>query len=214
MKSTDKHSIPLPALFADVRRLLKKYNCKLQIHQVRAQFMGAIASPVEQVNPMQELNALWEGNLPPIKSEAAARELVQVFVMGLWNQLTLHCDADNPFTLVAEDPAFTDKALKAWAQLRCEEIQFFLLGFFQGQNSLNLTPELCDGLDVLEDLVSMFDGLARMPKQKTPNEEADIRSLIDQLNQLVTIAENEINGIIEASMQDRRQDGSILPTVH
>jgi len=30
----------------------------------------------------------------------------------------------------------------------------------------------------------------------------------------VTIAENEINGIIEASMQDRRQDGSILPTLH
>ena len=214
MKSTDKHSIPLPALLADVRRLLKKYNCKLQLHQVRAQFMGAIASPVEQVNPMQELNALWEGNLPPMKSEAASRELVQVFVMGLWNHLTLHCNADNPFQLVAENPAFTGKALKAWAQLRCEEIQFFILGFFQGQDSLKLTPELCDGLDVLEDLVSMFGGIARMPKQKTPNDEAEIRSLIDQLNQLVTIAENEINGIIDSSMQDRRQDGSILPTVH
>ena len=214
MKSTDKPSIPLPALLADVRRLLKKYNCKLQIHQVRAQFMGAIASPVEQVNPALEIKTLWGGQLPNFANVAAANELMQVLAMGLWNHLTALAESAEPFDLSESTPEFTEKALKAAAKIRYEELQSFLLGFFQGQDSLRLSPEICDCLDVLEDLIGMFNGIALLPNQPLAASELNIRGLIDQIAELTKIAQREINQIIALRLQNPQPDDKTSPTFH
>jgi len=58
MKLVPKPTTPMNALHADVRRLLKKYKCKYELHEVRAQFMGAIASPIESVSPAEEIKTL------------------------------------------------------------------------------------------------------------------------------------------------------------
>jgi hypothetical protein len=97
MKLVPKPTTPMNALHADVRRLLKKYKCEYELHQVRAQFMGAIASPMDSVSPVEEIKNLWNGQMPPMKNITAVNELLQVFAMGLWNQLSAHSDPEHPF---------------------------------------------------------------------------------------------------------------------
>ena len=202
------------ALHADVRRLLKKYKCQYELHQVRAQFMGAIASPVEQVNPMQEIKALWQGALPPFKNMESVNELLGVLAMGLWNQLSKHCDEEHPFELTAFTEVRNGKELRQFAQIKRDEIECFIQGFFQGQEKIKLPPQIGESLDVLEDLVGMFAGIVNIPK-KAHESEDEIKGLMEQLTKIAEIAQKEINIIIVASAQARQQGTRSLPrTLH
>ena len=213
MKLVPKPATPVNALNADVRRLLKKYKCEYELHEIRAQFMGAIASPVDQVNPLQELKSLWNGELPPIKNIDAANELIQVFAMGLWNQLSAHCDPEHPFELMAFSGINTDKELKHFAQIKRDEIECFIAGFFQGEDKIKLPPEIGESLDVLEDLVSMFAGVVAIPK-KTHESEVEILGLMNELQKVADIAQKEINIIIMSSAEARRQGDTPSNKLH
>ena len=213
MKLVPKPTTPVNALHADVRRLLKKYKCEYELHEVRAQFMGAIASPMDQVNPLQELKSLWNGELPPIKNIDAANELIQVFAMGLWNQLSAHCDPEHPFELMAFSGINTDKELKHFAQIKRDEIECFIAGFFQGEHKIKLPPEIGKSLDVLEDLAGMFGGVVSIPK-KSNDGEPEIAGLMNELKKVADIAQKEINIIIVHSAQARRQGGTPSRTLH
>ena len=213
MKLVPKPTTPVNALHADVRRLLKKYKCEYELHEVRAQFMGAIASPMDQVNPLQELKSLWNGELPPIKNIDAANELIQVFAMGLWNQLSAHCDPEHPFELMAFSGINTDKELKHFAQIKRDEIECFIAGFFQGEDKIKLPPEIGESLDVLEDLVGMFAGVVAIPK-KTHESEVEILGLMNELQKVADIAQKEINIIIMSSAEARRQGDTPSNKLH
>lgn len=130
MNAATRPKSPTAALYADVYRLLKKYQSKLQLHQVRAQFMGAIVSPVDRVNPAQEIQTIWSGQAPDFAGIEDANELIQVLVMGLWNHTAAHFGSDKDFELIEHTSDLTEKALKANAKLRFEEVQSFLVGLF------------------------------------------------------------------------------------
>jgi len=213
MKSVPKPTTPINALHADVRRLLKKYKCEYELHHVRAQFMGAIASPMDQVNPMQELKSLWRGALPPVKNMDAANELMQVFAVGLWNQLSAHSDPEHPFELTAFSGIDSDKELKNYAQVKRDEIECFIAGFFQGEDKIKLPPEIGESLDVLEDLVGMFAGVVAIPK-KSNEGGVEIAGLMNELQKVAGIAQKEINIIIVSSAEARRQGGTTSRTLH
>jgi hypothetical protein len=214
MKPLNKPTNPTAVLHADVRRLLKKYHCPLQLHQVRAQFMGAITSPVDQINPAQEIQTIWGAQPPDFASVAAANEFMQVLVMGLWNQQAGNFGVFHTFELIEHNQEPTEKGLKAHAQLRFEELQSFLLGFFQGQDSLHLSPEVCDCLDILDDLIAMFGGIARLPKERRAATQEELRGLIDQVDELTKIAQREINQIIATSAQQRQSEDGAPPRLH
>lgn len=213
MKSVPKSTIPVNALHEDAKRLLKKYKCEYELHEVRAQFMGAIASPMDQVNPMQELKSLWNGELPPFKNMNAVNELLQVLGMGLWNQLSTHCDPEHPFELTAVAIVSTDKELKRFAQVKRDEIESFIAGFFQGEESIKLPPEIGESLDVLEDLVGMFAGVVAIPRKSQEND-VEITSLMRELQKIADIAQKEINIIITSTAQARRQGNPQPNTLH
>ena len=213
MKLVPKPTTPINALHADVRRLLKKYKCEYELHEVRALFMGAIASPMDRVNPMQELKSLWKGELPPFKNIEAVNELMQVFAMGLWNQLSAHSDPDHPFELTVFSGVNTDKELKHFAQVKRDEIECFITGFFQGEDKIKLPPEIGESLDVLEDVSGMFAGTAAMPA-KAGAGDMPISNFAEKLRQLAMIAQNEINIIVVSAALARRQGGSPSRTLH
>ena len=214
MSTKNKRKAPPSALNADVRRLLKKYHCPSQLHEVRAQFMGAIASPVDPINPTEEIRRLWRGEMPDFASLAAADEFMQVLVMDLWNQQAGHFGAFHTFTLTQDAPEPTEKALKAHAKLRFEELQAFLVGFFQGEDSLHIDPEVGDCLDVLDDLIRMFGGISRLSKEPRVVPREEILGLINQLAELTTIAQREINHIIALAAQERGGDEGAPPRLH
>jgi hypothetical protein len=214
MSTKNKRKAPPSTLYADVRRLLKKYDCPLPLHQIRAQFMGAIASPIDTVNPSREIQTLWGGHAPSFASMAAANEFMQVMVMGLWNHVAMHFGSNEPFALIANTPEPTEKGIKDHAKVRFEEIQGFLAGFFQGEESVHLSEDIADCLDVLEDLILMFGGIARLPKERRVVTQKEIHDLISQLAELTAIAQREINQIITTSAAQRRGEDVDPPRLH
>ncbi len=214
MSTKNKRKAPPASVYADVKRLLKKYDCPLPLHQIRAQFMGANASPIETVNPTREIQTVWHGQAPNFASVAAANEFMRIMVMGLWNQLAMHFGSIEPFTLIDHTPEPTEKGIKDHAKIRFEEIQGFLEGFAQGQASLHLSEDTVDCLDVLDDLVLMFGGIARLPKERRVVSLNEIRDLINQLEDLTDIAEKEINQIIAISAAQRRDEAEEPPRLH
>jgi len=204
---------PLAATEAEARRLLKEYNCPLQLHEVRAQFIGAIASPMESINALEELKSLWGGNLPPFKNMDEVNDLMNAFVMGLWNQLSSHSNPGHPFELTAFKGLTTEAMLRNQALVRSEELNAFLLGFFQGQTQVKLPPELGDSLDVLEDLLGFFEGIVAIPKN-TNEPESELLALAENLNKLTDIAQVEMNNIIVSTAQARAGGRGDERTIH
>jgi len=192
----------LPTGDLDARRLLERHRCPMGFHAVRAQFMGAIASPIERIQPLSEIKALWGGQFPPFDSMDDVNQLLQVLVMGLWNQLSGHTDPDRPFELTRFKGEATNDMLRAQAQVRYEELDAFRHGFYQRQSSLKLSPELAKACDVIDELISMYQGMRQIPVN--PKEQKSERDAFAKtIDSLTEILEDEINFIICTVTQDR-----------
>lgn len=81
-----------------IRALLKQYACPFPYHQVRARFMGNIATPDMNASPMKEVQRLWNDDLPVFDNQKAAA-FFSALLQGLWNGLSAHQKRSDPFTL-------------------------------------------------------------------------------------------------------------------
>jgi len=179
-----------------VQSLLSEYQCPYQFHEVRAAFMGAIASPYV-VDPLFELNALWDGEFPELASQEKLDEVTKIFLEDFWGLLAEHVseEAVLPFMLTPLEKATSLGELKAHAQLRGEELDSFLTGFFQDQESLELDEEVGESLDILEELVQLLTDMVNM-EETTPLGAAEFSDLADNLLKMTEMAELEMNNLI------------------
>jgi hypothetical protein len=180
----------------DVQRLLTKYDCNYKVHEVRAAFMGAIASPYV-VDPVFELNALWDGAFPELDSSQAIQEVHKVFLTDLWNALDVHADeqANLPFNLTPLATATTLAELKVQAQIRGEELDAFVDGFFQDQENVELSDEVAESTDILEELIGMCSEIMNMDPDTSISHDA-LKDLASNMQKMCEMAEVEMNNII------------------
>lgn len=178
----------------DVERLLIKYECPYKLHEVKAAFMGAIASPFV-VDPAFELHALWDGEFPEIDSDEAIKEIQNTFLTRLWDALSAHSEPDNPFTLtpIANPVSISD--LMHQARIRGEELDAFMDGFFQDQEDFDLDPDAAESINVLEELIAMYLEIINMDP-KNPISAPDLEALILNSTKMHEMAEAEINNLI------------------
>ena len=179
-----------------VQSLLSEYQCPYQFHEVRAAFMGAIASPYV-VDPIFELNALWDGEFPELASQEQLDAVTQIFLKDLWGVLAAHAheDAPAPFSLTPLGKATSLSVLKQQAQTRGEELDAFLTGFFQDQEKLELDEEVSESLDILEELVQMYTDIVNM-NEETSLGTTELSDLADNMLKMTDMAELEINHLI------------------
>lgn len=184
------------AIHQHVQSLLSDYQCPYQFHEVRAAFMGAIASPYV-VDPLFELNALWDGEFPELASQEKLDEVTKTFLEDFWGLLATHAkeDAEQPFLLTPLDKASSLGELKAHAKLRGEELDAFLTGFFQDQENLELDEDAGESLDILEELVQMCTDLVNMNDGKALSA-SELSDLADNLLKMTDMAELEMNNLI------------------
>ena len=179
-----------------VQSLLSEYQCPYQLHEVRAAFMGAIASPYV-VDPIFELNALWDGAFPELDSQEKLDEVTKTFLEDFWGLLAEHTtdDAALPFMLIPLEKATSLDDIKAHAHLRGEELDAFLTGFFQDQESLELDEEVGESLDILEELVLLLTDMVNMNESATLDA-SELSDLADNLLKMTEMAELEMNNLI------------------
>jgi len=179
-----------------VQSLLSEYQCPYKFHEVRAAFMGAIASPYV-VDPVFELNALWDGEFPELASQEKLDEVTKTFLEDFWGLLAEHSseEAVLPFMLTPLEKAASLDEIKAHARLRGEELDSFLTGFFQDQETLELDEEVGESLDILEELVQLLTDMVNM-KEGTPLGVTELSDLADNLIKMTEMAELEMNNLI------------------
>ena len=192
------------------KALLVQYSCPISYHQVRARFMGNIATPDMTASPMQEIQRIWNNDLPTFESKFETEEFFGVLIQGLWNDLSAHQKRTDPFKLVriATAPASLDFLLKL-ARIRREEIEGFLDGLFAGQDKIDLPESAHKAVGILGEMRSIFAATEQLAAQ--PASVESITETIRHFQQMTRIAETEINVVVQSCKKARAQALDTLP---
>ena len=210
---------PTGASDAEVRRLLDRYGCPTPFHAVRTRFLGNIASPELAVSPLDQVRALWAGELPEFDDLEAANELIGALVVGLWNRLTAHQDRKHPFRLTRMEVPQTRAGLEHIARVRGEEIDGFVQGLFGSAEGIDLPEKAHRALNVLAEMRAMLQGVRNLATDETkPASAADIIGTLRNLRELTRIAEQEMHIAVLSCARARRSmtEGTrtLRPTLH
>jgi hypothetical protein len=200
----------------DIKRLLKRYDCPMPYHAVRARFLGCIACPSIDTHPMQALAALWDGAMPEIENIEDANELMQGLVNGVWNPLTLLLSGNKEFRLTRMRGPSDKAGLKRFAQTRINEIDAFVDGLFGGEEAIDLPDTAHEAVEALSELASFFEAFVQFGDE--PYTEVEFGEAVLNARKLSYIAEQEINETVRACTKARHAALSRLgdgrPTLH
>lgn len=190
----------------EVRTLLQRYECPVPFHEVRARFLGNIATPVNSASPLKIVQGLWGGELPAFDSIDAANELIGALIMGLWNRLTRHQERSSPFRLNRIVTMPTREGLAALALMRRQELDGFVEGLFGGEEEIKL-PERADrGLSGLGEMRALFAAAADVAADETkPGTGKDMETTLRHLRTMTRNAELEMHAIVISCARARRQ---------
>ena len=190
-----------------VRELLERYSCPYPFHQVRAGFMGNIASPDLHVTPLRELERAWNGELPVFASEHDIHPFMQTMLMDFYKKLCAHQNQEQPFNLVNLYPTSINREfLSRFGRVRREELEGFIGGLFCGQDEIGM-PEQAHS--IIQSLREKLETFASEEKSTIGPLESEDRSSIERtlahLQELTLASEKEINIIIQLGNAARAQ---------
>lgn len=190
--------------------MLARYACPYPYHQVRARLMGNIATPDMTISPMQEIQRLWNNELPVFDSKAEAEAFFGLFFQGLWNALSGHQKRTDPFKLarIATAPASLE-FLSKFTRVRREEIEGFVDGLFVGNDEIDLPESAHKAVGILGEMRSIFAATEQLASQ--PASVASIAETIRHFQQMTRIAETEINVVIQSCKRARAHALETLP---
>ena len=189
-----------------VMAMLKHYQCPTPFHQVRALFMGCIASPLEKDWLAEIVDQLWEGTSPEFESPDDEEEFFEVILVGFWNQMADHQDEHNPFHLVRVDVKPTRDSIHHLAQVRMHELDAFIKGVFGDESSADFPETAAKALDTLMEVESFFASMLPLLKDLSkPASPASLKVLVSRCEELTAIANIEINQVILDCQQARYQ---------
>lgn len=155
---------------------------------------------------MAPLAQAWGGVLPEFGSAEDVQELVTVLVQGLWNQLSEHQSARNPFRLVRFEVQPSRQALHDLARMRAQELKGFVDGLFGDEDELLLPQKAHEAMVALADLYAMFDGAAALLADPTkPAAAPELNALLRNLQQMTIVADENINKALQSCKRARGQ---------
>ncbi len=207
-----KPSVPSTATDDEIRALLERYRCPVPFHEVRARFLGNIASPTIGAAPMKMVESLWGGELPEFDSIESANELIGALIMGMWNRLTRHQERSTPFRLTRHDVAATREGLAALALMRRQELYGFIEGLFGPEDAIDLPERAHRGLDTLSKMRALLAAVLNMAKDKTKAATVqDMQTTLRNMREMTKVAEHEIHAIVLSCTRARRQMVAVSP---
>jgi hypothetical protein len=192
---------------ANVIALLNRYQCPTPFHAVRTRFMGSIASPLPDRSPVHTIQELWGGELPPFDAIEDLNHLLQVLMDGLWNRLTAHQIASNPFKLTRLPVNPTREGLHHYALVRKQEIEGFMDGLFGRHEELDLPESAHDGVEALGEMRAMLAGaITLLEDLGLPAAPDDLKGLSDNLQALAPLLEREMNIVVLSCARARTRE--------
>ena len=192
------------------KALLVQYSCPISYHQLRARFMGNIATPDMSASPMQEIQRIWNNELPTFESKSEAEEFFGVLIQGLWNDLSAHQKRTDPFKLgrIATAPASL-QYLNKLSRVRREELEGFVDGLFADNEEIDLPESAHKAVGILGEMRSIFAGTEQLADHQASVD--TMTETIRDFQQMTRIAETEINVVIQSCKKVRAQALDTLP---
>jgi hypothetical protein len=143
---------------ANVLALLNRYQCPTLYHAVRARFMGSIVS-LSRID-RQSISSRNSGveNFHHLTAMDDLNHLLHVLMDGLWNRLTAHQRAGNPFRLTRVQVRQIREGVHHYALVRKQEIESFVDGLFGPHEEVDLPESARDGVQVLAEIRAMLAG--------------------------------------------------------
>ncbi len=198
----------------EVQALLLRYCCPTPLHTVRTLLLGHIASPRLDVSPMATVAQAFGGELPEFASSDEVEELMRVLVHGLWNRLSEHQSARNPFRLPRFEVTPMRQALHDLARMRAQELKGFVDGLFGVEDEMLLPQKAHEAVVALAELHTMFDGAAGLLADETkPAPVQELKALLRNLQQMTIIADEQINKAVQSCKRARGQRLETMATV-
>ena len=195
--------------------LLLKYGCPTPFHAVRARFLGNIATPGVGSKPFDMVKGLWGGKLPVFESIEALNKLLEMLIMGLWNDLTKNQSRGAPFRLCRTAVAESCEGLAHIGKVRGEEIDGFIVGLFDGRDNLDLTARAAQGIDAITEMRGLLDSVVVTASNiEVPSSPKDIAATLKNLREVTRIAEREIHETVLACTRARREAMAAFPPPH
>ena len=193
-----------------VMATLENYHCPTPFHQVRAQLLGCIASPVENEWLLDIVDQLWEGTQPEFESPDDEEEFADAILVDFWNHLADHQDEHNPFHVVRLDVKPTRESIQHLAQVRLQELGGFIKGVFGNESSVDLPENAAKSLDILREVESFFASMLSLLKDLSkPASPSSLKELVSRCEELTVIVDTEINHVVLACQQARNQSESL-----
>lgn len=205
---------PQPAIVSEksIRCLLERYACPVPWHEVRTRFLGHIAAPTLSVSPMQNVQDLWGGELPAFETLDEANELIGALVQGLWNSLTRHQKRSEPFRLVRLATEPTPEDLARVAMVRRQELDGFIEGLFNGQDSIDLPERAHGAVGHLSEMRAMMAGIEHLVLTDAEAESrTGLEATFRHVAELTRIMETEIHEAVLSCTRARRQMQEAFP---
>ena len=204
---------------AQVKELLRRYECPVPYHEVRTRFLGNIASPDMSSSPLRVVENLWGGELPAFDSMEDANALIGVLANGLWNALTRHQKRTEPFRLVRVQGDPTPETLARLAQVQQQEIDGFVEGLFHGADEIDLPEKASRALDALGEIRAMMAGTVDLVQTGIrPEEASQLAATFKHFGNLQKIIEREMHVVVLDCSRARRAAMGALggrgPTMH
>ena len=195
-----------------VPELLEYYSCPYPFSQVRAGFMGNVASPDLRVKPLREVERAWDGELPEFRSDDEINAFMQILVMGFYNKMCSHLESDNPFKLMEMEPVIVSPVyVGLLANTRSREIEGFIGGLFCGLKDIDLPKTASEAVESLSEKRESFASAENMiddpPEQW---EEESLKKMIENFREMTKAAEEEINVVIQSCKAARMKAVDML----
>jgi len=190
----------------EVKAILDRYRCPVPFHAVRTRFLGNIASPVMAASAMDTVASLWNGKLPQFDSLDAAKELLRVLMMGVWNRLARHQGPHAPFLLIHVEVPETRGGLARVAAIRREEVIGFIEGMFGNEQGLALPERARQALEALSEAGGLFGAVYEIAGDPTKTVSAeDIVQTRHHIRELTEVCEREIHAAVLSCVRARRR---------
>jgi len=134
-------------------------------------------------------------------------------VHGLWNDLTKHQKRSQPFRLTRLNLDPTPKNLSYFAQVRRQELEGFIEGLFNGQDSIDLPERAHRALGHLGELRAMMAGIEDLVARDIEAESrTNLEVTFKHVGELTRIMETEIHEAVLSCTRARRQMLQGVPT--
>jgi hypothetical protein len=189
---------------AAVEKLLRDRKCSVPFHVVRTRFLGNIATPGPSIPPIEMVKGLWNGALPAVDSMETLNRILEMLVMGLWNDVARHQKRSEPFRLLRPDIAEDRAGLARLARIRKDELDGFADGLFGADDRLALPGRASEAVDRLGEMRAMFAGIIDVAARDVGASDKQIAETFRRVRELTKIAEKEIHEAVIACTRARQ----------